>query len=276
MKGNAFTLIELLVVIAIIAILAAILFPVFATAREKARQTACISNGKQVGLALMQYTADYDECTPGGTSVYQGCTGWAGQIYPYVKSAATYRCPDDMNANAGNWSSYGINYNTSTQSVSGSYWSGRALSQYSAPSMTVLLFEVTGNSGTDVTSPKENSSPTGIGLGAVQGGYDPNGGGTSGSTCSASTTSLKYATGDLGGRGDNCFFASSIGRHSGAGVFVLADGHAKWLQGNVVSSGYVPSSAAAAQQSNSTWPYDAAGTQGTINGSPIAATFSLM
>lgn len=64
-RTSAFTLIELLVVIAIIAILAAILFPVFAQARAKARQTACLSNTKQIGLGLMMYTQDYDEMMPG-------------------------------------------------------------------------------------------------------------------------------------------------------------------------------------------------------------------
>ena len=65
---RGFTLIELLVVIAIIAILAAILFPVFARAREKARQTACLNNVKQLSLAVMQYTQDYDEILPACTT----------------------------------------------------------------------------------------------------------------------------------------------------------------------------------------------------------------
>ncbi|MEN6304741.1 MAG: prepilin-type N-terminal cleavage/methylation domain-containing protein, partial [Armatimonadia bacterium] len=66
MKRRGFTLIELLVVIAIIAILAAILFPVFAKAREKARQSSCLSNMKQMGLACLQYAQDYDEVLPAG------------------------------------------------------------------------------------------------------------------------------------------------------------------------------------------------------------------
>jgi len=91
-RNNAFTLIELLVVIAIIAILAAILFPVFAQAREKARQTTCLSNLKQLGLAMMQYNEDNDEKFTG--SDYYG-QGWAEAIYPYIKSTGVYTCPDD-------------------------------------------------------------------------------------------------------------------------------------------------------------------------------------
>src|ERR1700761_6313935 len=93
--SKAFTLIELLVVIAIIAILAAILFPVFAQAREKARAISCLSNEKQLGLGVIQYEQDYDEKAPGGLNGYGGGSGYAGQIYPYVKSAQVFKCPSD-------------------------------------------------------------------------------------------------------------------------------------------------------------------------------------
>lgn len=97
-----FTLIELLVVIAIIAILAAILFPVFAQAREKARAIACLSNTKQLALAFVQYTQDWDEYTPDvdKTPSYPGLDGklafppWYVQLMPYVKSWQVFMCPD--------------------------------------------------------------------------------------------------------------------------------------------------------------------------------------
>src|ERR1700758_2071511 len=97
MKTKGFTLIELLVVIAIIAILAAILFPVFAKVREKARQTSCLSNEKQLGLGITQYNQDYDELVPAGyfpTNQPPG-QGWAGELYSYVKSKKVFLCPDE-------------------------------------------------------------------------------------------------------------------------------------------------------------------------------------
>ncbi len=102
---SAFTLIELLVVIAIIAILAAILFPVFARARENARKISCISNLKQIGLGVMQYTQDYDERYPlryyGGApnDNIKFANSWRRQIFPYVKSTQLFQCPSNTSNN---------------------------------------------------------------------------------------------------------------------------------------------------------------------------------
>ena len=101
-KPRGFTLIELLVVIAIIAILAAILFPVFARARENARRASCSSNLKQIGLGLLQYSQDYDEQMPleffgpdNDISGWGGHYKWMDAIYPYVKSEQIFDCPSD-------------------------------------------------------------------------------------------------------------------------------------------------------------------------------------
>jgi prepilin-type N-terminal cleavage/methylation domain-containing protein/prepilin-type processing-associated H-X9-DG protein len=105
MRTRGFTLIELLVVIAIIAILAAILFPVFAQARAKARQTACLSNMKQIGTAVLMYSGDYDESIVPSENGAVGVnlTSWPTLIQPYVKNRDVFVCPSgDETAAAAN------------------------------------------------------------------------------------------------------------------------------------------------------------------------------
>jgi prepilin-type N-terminal cleavage/methylation domain-containing protein/prepilin-type processing-associated H-X9-DG protein len=98
LNRQAFTLIELLVVIAIIAILAAILFPVFAQAREKARSVSCLSNGRQVGIAFMMYAQDNEENLPLLSFPVEANT-WTDQVQPYIKNRQLYRCPSDDSTN---------------------------------------------------------------------------------------------------------------------------------------------------------------------------------
>jgi prepilin-type N-terminal cleavage/methylation domain-containing protein/prepilin-type processing-associated H-X9-DG protein len=164
---SAFTLIELLVVIAIIAILAAILFPVFAQAREKARQTSCLSNFKQIGLGVLMYAQDSDELLPlvnygynaAGTAVAgnpQTNAKWIDVIFPYVKSEEMYHCPSDAeNPNyvyfkkgrttpaAGQLPQFG-SYAFSQafySGVAGQGPSGKTLADLAVPASTVLLAE---------------------------------------------------------------------------------------------------------------------------------------
>src|SRR5258706_5773890 len=103
--ARGFTLIELLVVIAIIAILAAILFPVFAQARAAARKSTCLSNLKQITLGQLMYLQDYDERftywdnrgTPTDSwNTPRGAGWWMNEIYPYIKNLGVYECPDDI------------------------------------------------------------------------------------------------------------------------------------------------------------------------------------
>ena len=102
-KKSAFTLIELLVVIAIIAILAAILFPVFARARENARRSSCQSNLKQIGIGIIQYVQDYDEKMPSSQNdgLYVNVP-WHVMVQPYIKSYQVFKCPSNISSGAVN------------------------------------------------------------------------------------------------------------------------------------------------------------------------------
>ncbi|MFW6438005.1 MAG: DUF1559 domain-containing protein [Armatimonadota bacterium] len=159
-RRTGFTLIELLVVIAIIAILAAILFPVFARAREKARQTSCQSNSKQLGLAFMMYVQDYDEMMPRswiGTNDDMGYI-WADCVYPYINNLQVFTCPSTSNGarRYGRPNSYGfdnINRSYLGYSYNVNYYSGSdgmtpprgaSLAQIVKPAETILLTDSDG------------------------------------------------------------------------------------------------------------------------------------
>jgi prepilin-type N-terminal cleavage/methylation domain-containing protein/prepilin-type processing-associated H-X9-DG protein len=158
---RAFTLIELLVVIAIIAILAAILFPVFAQAREKARQTSCLSNTKQMALSILMYVQDYDETFPMGIP-NDWNNAWPVAVQPYCKNLQMFRClsdPDKTYASGGGtWQGVPISYacngviawngtanvNIGLMSMEQPWLGGttRTLASAGRPADTILLAEV--------------------------------------------------------------------------------------------------------------------------------------
>jgi prepilin-type N-terminal cleavage/methylation domain-containing protein/prepilin-type processing-associated H-X9-DG protein len=155
MRRRGFTLIELLVVIAIIAILAAILFPVFARAREKARQASCQSNEKQLALACLMYVQDYDEHF---NNVRLGPGGWVQITQPYVKNWQVYVCPDfdvylrtcGPTTSHGNCAAPPASNPLGVGVYEGGYmrvdwehccWPGAKLSQFEFPATTYMIVE---------------------------------------------------------------------------------------------------------------------------------------
>lgn len=208
--NRAFTLIELLVVIAIISIIAAILFPVFAQAREKARATACLSNCRQIGLGIAQYVQDNDETLP--LVSFPNLSGsWTVTAQAYIRSASLLRCPND---NSSNWipanpapstnpatvhiSSYGVNaWMTNNTPPPGPYY---AIAKLNSPSSIIYLSERPDNATQDhfppyCWNPSDPSFPPGGQF-----------------WCPTAKASI------------------GMTRHQGGFNNVYCDGHAKWAQ----------------------------------------------
>jgi prepilin-type N-terminal cleavage/methylation domain-containing protein len=257
-SASAFTLIELLVVIAIIAILAAILFPVFAQARAKARQASCTSNVKQLSLSFMMYVQDYDESYPfwaWGQSYYAGTPTpenftsiWFNAIYPYVKNAGVYACPsaNDHSTITQNkmwaWTNntdltldhidpalvnatinYGMSEPLEQGSAFGNYGSPTTLAALPKPADTLMIADCQ-NGLTAETPPTSATDPVGRQiLGRVAYPNAP-------ANCWPNTAACGAAQDDPGSQPGFPAVFDSQARHSGGDLIGFADGHAKWLR----------------------------------------------
>ncbi len=225
---HGFTLIELLVVIAIIAILAAILFPVFARAREKARQTTCLSNVKQIALGVLMYAQDYDEKMPmlymNRTTPSSTWYGIAQELDPYVKNLNVHDCPSaslqsSLSSYGGN-RSYG--YHTGVIVSNG----GRKIATIKRPAEIVML----GDTCMDYNNGCGMSMPT---AGPFQ--CDPDG--SNCKVCGGTHNSLyAYPLGSHASGYDRPGF-NFIERHNGTGNAAFCDGHAKAMKHSELYNG---------------------------------------
>jgi prepilin-type processing-associated H-X9-DG protein len=209
-------LIELLVVIAIISILAAILFPVFARARENARKSACMSNEKQLALAILMYTQDYDEKLPAKRDAGVSLTGWNSRIQPYVKNLDIFRCPDAPQAKnkaleIGNvyqptysMPGYGTGSDGTMNVIRKD--TGEPLAAISEPARTWMLVE-TGYGRAD--NPSSNYSLYGYGF------FDVN---------------FTTSSGVAAGKGPETYPYFYYDRHTDGSNVAFADGHVKWIK----------------------------------------------
>ena len=248
-RTGAFTLIELLVVIAIIAILAAILFPVFAKAREKARSSSCQSNLKQLGTALMMYVQDYDEMYPysyyyvNGTGGSGGYFHWSYNAQGYIKSQQVFVCPSDKNKGLAPTNTF--DYQVPALSyVSNEVLMGRPRAHFRAVSMAAVDAPAELIALTDMTdypmAVGGSSGPSGAALKS----HRPANACTpwdNDSAASASYTTLTAgeaqaafdaaaaATAPLG-EGEAHIKYTSPDRHTGGANYCFADGHVKWMK----------------------------------------------
>jgi prepilin-type N-terminal cleavage/methylation domain-containing protein/prepilin-type processing-associated H-X9-DG protein len=239
--ADGFTLIELLTVIAIIAVLSAILFPVFARARENARRVSCMSNMHQLGMGMLQYAQDYDERYYGGTRAstpsvlvpYMGGIGWAGAVYPYIKSSQVYQCPDDTNDKVNGVNvpvSYALNH----------YAADTTLAEHQYPSFGILFSEISGTT-IDVQDPMETGSPT---YSAMDDGHVLWWADSGGNIACCTTGAAIYHTRGAGvmspdGRYDDSAEPGpqpTQPRHFDGANYAFMDGHVKWVRPEAVRS----------------------------------------
>lgn len=234
---KGFTLIELLVVIAIIAILAAILFPVFARARENARRSSCQSNLKQIGVAFMQYTQDYDERYPGASGYYirygtiDVPVTWDLTMQPYIKSYQIVTCPSDSQTPSVDIPtlatikrSYAYaNYLRSLPgggSAGGGFGNpGRNIASIPAVASTILLGEIIGKTANGSNVLQADSYSRFSNFSHVQ--------------QLASEAGLNFSDGTPGTAYN--VPSGTGGRHLGTNNFLYADGHVKSLKIGVPS-----------------------------------------